>query len=129
MWQLAGFATVAESGQTGSAKQDRPHDALGEFFHWCSFSCSRLDRLQQMLWQPRRNGFGGGLQIRQRHHLSFGPVQMIGGVMRLPIGSLSRLVGEFWNRFTCWLSHKSRATCGACLWLKLPVSTGLTYAA
>jgi hypothetical protein len=54
---------------------------------------------------------------------------MIGGVMRLPIGSLGRLAGEFRDRFIGWLGHKWRAPCGACLWLKSPVSTGLTHVA
>lgn len=71
-----------------------------------------LDRIQQMLWQTQRNGFGGGLQIGQHGTLCLLPVKVGSRVVFFPEGFFRLLVGEFRN--CLWLAHKWLVPFGAC---------------
>ena len=71
-----------------------------------------LDRIQQMLGQAQGNRLGRGFEVGQRNLLRLGPVQMLGGFVRLPVGTLLGLVGERWNGFSR-LVHKWLAPFGA----------------
>lgn len=109
---IATAETLAAAQPTLTGFLGKPHLDEGLVRH-VPFVGLDLDPLEQARRQTQRDRLGGRLQVGEVHALRLAPVDMIGRVVALPIGSFLSLAGEQRNGLRL-PGHSGSFPCGSC---------------